>query len=244
MAAPSFVANGTVQALTTSASVPYPAGLVAGDLILLYAANTATGIQNAPAGWTELGSLTTSGSATSRIWYRIATGTESGTVAITVTSGLKGAAWTVAYRPAVAGGILSGTLTVTRGADTTSANTSYSATGSSWTTQADDRIAAFTLAPGVGTFTGASTGRAISQSGQTDTDSNRFNAGTSTNTVDYGLDDAAVTVGSTGAPVYVMTTVGTNATGQTTFVLIRESPAPLIPLTTVTRVASYRAATR
>lgn len=245
MAAPSYVGQGVVQAVTTAAAIPYPT-VQAGDLILLIVSSNATGIGTAPAGWTEVGALTTGGSITTRRWARIATGAESGTTTINVTSGTKGAGYTVAYRPAVDGGVLSVSL-VNNGVDTTNASTAYSATGSSWTVPVDGRIVTASSVITTGTFSGIATGITLTQTGATFSKTDRFAARISSNTFYYGHQDASVTTGSTNAPTLAFTTpmtTGTGGTGQTQFLLITETPAPLIPRIVPSTVAQHRAATR
>jgi hypothetical protein len=247
VAAPSYVAQGATQFITTAGAMPYPAGLAAGDFIIMVVSSSVTGIGNAPAGWTEIGTLTTAGSMSTRRWGRIATGTESGTSTVNVTSGVKGIGYTVAYRPAIAGGVLAAAA-ITTGADTTSNSTAYSAAGSSWTIAVDDRIVLATIILAAsGAFTGNSTGITLTQTSAVFSKTDRFAGRTgpsSDNTLYYGHSDASVTTGSTNAPTLAETTVGANGTGHTSFIRITETPAPLIPQIVPTRVAVARAATR
>ena len=72
MGAVSYVNAGTVQSLATSAAVPYPASIVAGNLLLLHVASADGTITSAtPSGWTQLtGSPFAGGGVTqARVYY-------------------------------------------------------------------------------------------------------------------------------------------------------------------------------
>lgn len=92
MAAPAFRSNGamatTAGGFTTGVNVPYPAGLVAGDLLLLQLSyyNT-SGPLIVPSGWTVLFGPVTPTNPSSElvnVLYKIATGSESGTLNVKV----------------------------------------------------------------------------------------------------------------------------------------------------------------
>lgn len=72
----------------TTTSVPYPAGITAGDCLILFVARSATTI-TAPAGWTMMGggNISTTGGTCLMLAYKIAVGTESGSLAVTAASG-------------------------------------------------------------------------------------------------------------------------------------------------------------
>lgn len=72
----------------TTSSVPYPAGIAAGDCLVLLVARSATAI-TVPAGWTAFsgGQITTTGGATLLLAFKLAAGTESGSLAVTAASG-------------------------------------------------------------------------------------------------------------------------------------------------------------
>ena len=89
-AAVSFVAAAanTAQTTTTSRSVTVPPSVVAGDTLLLFlSTNSGTATATDPAGWTRIGSATTSG-ATTVAWSRTATATDAGSSVAAVTSAL------------------------------------------------------------------------------------------------------------------------------------------------------------
>ncbi len=87
MSAPTYVAQGGAAAVTH------------GDVLILHVSSDVTGIGNAPAGWTEIASIQTGGGISCRTWYRISTGSETGTQTVNVTSGTKGVAgWTREFR--------------------------------------------------------------------------------------------------------------------------------------------------
>lgn len=100
-----FVGQGTFASgqLDASASVSVPAGVSAGDTLVLYAtaANDST-VLTAPAGWTQAGSHTTTG-ATSAVWTATAGGDTAGTtVTMDLDIAAKVALTMVAYRNASA----------------------------------------------------------------------------------------------------------------------------------------------
>jgi hypothetical protein len=225
MAAPTYVglSSGGAVAVTTSGAPTYPASLASGDLLEMFFSSDAVGIQDAPGGWTNGLAATTGGGMTVRTWYRTSNGSESGTQTVNVTSGTKGVAFIVAYRPA-AGGTLVPTFLAASDTDTSS--TAFSATSSSIASAVDNRIVAsvVSLAPS-GSYAGNMASRSIAQSGATLSNTGRFAGRTGTNTIEYCHDDASVTAGATAALVYTGTANGANAAGMTAFMLITEVPA-------------------
>lgn len=86
-----LAASGTAvydTAAGTTTSVPYPAGIAAGDCLVLFVARSASAI-TVPAGWTAFsgGQVTTTGGTTMLLAFKLAVGTESGSLAVTVASG-------------------------------------------------------------------------------------------------------------------------------------------------------------
>lgn len=70
----------------TSTPVPYPAGISAGDLLLMWVAVSVATAPNLPAGWTSIvsgSSGTGSQSPAARWYYKIATGSETGNQTVT-----------------------------------------------------------------------------------------------------------------------------------------------------------------
>jgi len=76
------VAFGSMAAAAATLSCPYPAGIVVGDILLLFAGNTYPNTYTTPAGWTALQSDTSAGSVIGAAFWKVATGSESGTVIV------------------------------------------------------------------------------------------------------------------------------------------------------------------
>src|SRR5690348_15378152 len=76
------------NASATSAVIPYPAGIVAGELLLAQVAHSqSTSVSTAPSGWTVLESTAGSGGGPGMgTFYRWADGTESGSVTFATSS--------------------------------------------------------------------------------------------------------------------------------------------------------------
>lgn len=78
------------QSGSTSMAVPYPSGIVAGDALILCAANSAPDPWNTPAGWTlkEFADSVpaSGGDLAAYVWTKTATGSESGTLTVTHTA--------------------------------------------------------------------------------------------------------------------------------------------------------------
>lgn len=90
-----FVASGAVAAGTTSLSVPYPAGLSSGNLLVLAIANKyPANAPSVPSGWTQLaqgsGGAGTAGADSGQVYstvmYKVSDGTETGSLSVTLTS--------------------------------------------------------------------------------------------------------------------------------------------------------------
>jgi hypothetical protein len=224
VAASSFVSQGSVVATGTTAPAGYPSSFAAGDLLLLVVSSDSASIGLTVAGWTSLGPVQTGGGVSVVVWSKIATGSETGTVSVSITGGTKGVAYTVAYRTGGTQGI--GAVLYRSGSDTDTSSTAYSAAGASATLQVDDRVVAATtmLAAAAGTFSAIPTGPAVTVPGATVTSTSRFGARVATNTMAYNHSDAAVTAAGSGAPTFAATGVGANAAGSTAFVVIREVP--------------------
>ena len=227
MAAPSYVAQGGAVAVVTSTAAPtYPAGIAAGDLLILFVC-TEVAIQGTPpAGWTVLGSgIQTGGGLSVTTWTRISDGTETGTQNVTgITGNTRGVAWISAYHPAAAGVLNAEYRT---GADTDSSSTAISASGSSWTTAVDNRFVSLTgMITSTGSYSASATGLSLTSAGSTVTQTARFAGRTASNVIYYGQSDAAVTAGGTGAPSFTATAAtatGATAAGMVAFVRISES---------------------
>ncbi len=218
MAVPSFVAGGTTSGGSTSVTPGYPA-IAAGDYIYMVVVTRAGGTIVAPGGtWVEVfAPFTLSSGMTASLYRVVATGSETGTQSVTITSGDSSVGRMVAYR-STTGSMAEVTAS---GADTTS-GTAYSATSGSVTSQTDDRLVYFTALNDNST----SSVRTIDQANATEgTAANRFDAATAT-----GLDckvegnDVPITSGGTGAITATLTS-STAVTGVTAFLLLRETSA-------------------
>lgn len=79
MAVPTFGAAGTGAATTSSSSisVPYPSGIVAGQLLILHVQNFNGTSITTPTDWTFI-----DGSAIGRAYWKVATGSESGSLSV------------------------------------------------------------------------------------------------------------------------------------------------------------------
>lgn len=135
-----FAEQGTVAAGTTSIALPYPTtGLASGDIFIMeiggkYSPNTPT----TPSGWTLIASKTTvdgapgvggDGPVYLYVYYKIASGSESGNVSVTVTGGNCVAGRITRYRP------YNSSATISFGSAV--AMTDVEATSHSWTFDAD-----------------------------------------------------------------------------------------------------------
>lgn len=90
MSLPVLVSNGTWTQGTGNITPDYPPSLVANDLLLLFVQSNNEAVTT-PAGWTEIGTQTgkgvagVSGSTRLAVYYKVATGAESGTFTVTDT---------------------------------------------------------------------------------------------------------------------------------------------------------------
>lgn len=81
----SYVATGaTAEGGGAGLAVAYPAGIAAGDVLLLEVGTgtTATVVIPDPAGWTNVFTQVQSGTYAAGIWLKVATGLESGTLSV------------------------------------------------------------------------------------------------------------------------------------------------------------------
>lgn len=75
--------SGTLQ-------VPYPATVAAGNFLVAHiVAQDGSAAITGPAGWTLIGSNSSVGATLSNLYYKIADGTESGNLDVTVTAGIR-----------------------------------------------------------------------------------------------------------------------------------------------------------
>jgi PKD repeat protein len=98
----SYVASSSVNKSASTFPVPVPAGVQAGDELLLTLTNNNATTATAPTGWQQVGSrpLSADGlNGTSTVWQRFAVDTDPGTVAtVTLSGNARAAATLVAYR--------------------------------------------------------------------------------------------------------------------------------------------------
>jgi hypothetical protein len=240
MAQPTFVADSTVVATSTTATCTYPAGFAANDLLIMLVSTDATAVST-PSGWTQSGTTSTGGGTSVAVFKKTANGNETGSVTATITGGTKGVATMAAYRPP-AGGFSADIKAVTGGIDTDSSSTAISITGGSITTVTDDLLVVFGLiSANGGTFTGNATSPAMSMSaGTLGTQTARATGRAATNTVFYVHRDVPVVTGGTGNPGYTATGAGANASGAAVFFAIRTVAAQTAPTSSATVPASAR----
>lgn len=242
MALPTFVADSAPAAATATAVCTYPAGIAAGDLLVMMVSSDVSAI-GTPAGFSQVGTTTTGGGTSVAIFKRTASGAETGSVTSTITGGTKGAAVMAAYRPPAGGYSLA--IPASTGAidnDTTTTAISMAGTGPI-TTVTDDLLAFFALAAASGgTFTGTATGTALTMPGSTiGTVTSRAAARTGTDTLYYTHRDGPVTSGGAGTPTYSAVAAGANASGSAVIFAVRTIPALTAPTSSANVPSSAQA---
>lgn len=112
------------NASSTDAVVPYPSGIVSGELLLIHVTNSGASVPSTPAGWTLAKSQANANGTACSIMtaYKVATGSESGSVTVATN---------------VAAGRVTGMMERFSGVDTTTpmdvaASSANGATGASW----------------------------------------------------------------------------------------------------------------
>lgn len=229
MGVPTYVSAGAVQSLTTSANVPYPASVTAGNLLILHAGSADGTITNAtPSGWTQLTGSPFSGGSVfqARIYYKIASGSESGTIALTAT-GTKGHARIEQYAPAAGETI---TILTQAGVTDTNADTQLSIASGTFSAATNDVIAVFGFSAGdfsagaYNSFNITTTGFTVG--GSTNT---RGSGRAGTTVYQWGLQDKAITAGTSGTATNIMQGNCSSVTGLTVYVIIRSQSSGLTP---------------
>lgn len=226
-----FGASGATASGTTSVVAAYPAGITAGQLLLLpVTTKPQTVTVNTPAGWRQVASNTggtgTFGADTGPtqvvLFARTADGAETGSVTVSIST---------ATNQAAMGAIQRWTKTNAEwdldafvgAADTTNA-TSYSATGAALNCATGDVL--WHMFAANGDLSGAVSARTLTLAGgTTGTVSGRQGSATA-NGNDLGIHtwDAPVSAGANGAPTATATFVGATS-GAALFVRIREKAA-------------------
>jgi len=201
----SYVGFGAVALVTASGAPAYPS-LAAGDRLWMSATSDVNVQPANPSGWGTGTTVAGAGGMWVTQWTKTATGSETGTVALTgFTGGTKGIASITAVRSASGA---TPSIQMASGGDSDSTSTAVSATGPSWTVLTGDiLLASATMKTSTGTYSGVMTGLSLSNAGVTDTDTTRFNSTASSNTLSYSQVSSAVTSGGTGAPTFTATTV-------------------------------------
>lgn len=229
MGLPTYVNAGTVQSFATSANVPYPASIAAGNLLILHCASyDGTTTNGVPSGWTQLTGSPFSGGSVSqaRIYYKIATGSESGTVALTAT-GTKGHARIEQYAPAA--GETIAILSASSVGDTNS-DTQLSVVSGTFTAATNDLIACIGFSSGdfsagaYNSFNITTTGFTVPGS-----TSVRGSGRAGTTVYQWGVQDKAITAGTSGTATNIMQGNCASVTGLTVFLVIRSQAAALTP---------------
>lgn len=228
---------------TTSLAVPYPSGIAAGDLLVLgiankYPANAPT----TPAGWTlRSGGQTSGGSGASGVdtgsvyasqYYRLADGTESGNLSVTITSGNAAVGVILRFSPAAGYTLDTANMQASNGSDN-SAGTAWSVTGGNSISPALSGGSTYVVVTGVNTdaYTFASHGFSCGTGVFTRTE--RVDSGTTSG------DDCALVVcevqqssgSASGNPVYTATASGSAAdapAGASVIIYYAEKLAPAV----------------
>lgn len=90
-AGPTWISNTSSvtpgSGAAASLSVQMPASVDAGDLLLMHACNGESRTFTTPSGWTSMGSIASSGTMRSIIYYKVATGSEGGSTVTLTPSG-------------------------------------------------------------------------------------------------------------------------------------------------------------
>lgn len=239
-----FGASGSAANGTTSLSVGYPSGIAQNDLLILTVVHKypAASTPATPSGWTApsnnsgtggTGTGADSGEAAVTMFYRVADGTESGNVTVTITSGNSALGAIHRYRSTRP--IVFWDVACTFGGDNTS-DTTWSVTGA-----ADQGVVGgdwVVAGSGSNTDTYSYSAEAITQTGITwGTNTERTDTGTTSgdDTRIVVSDHVASSGTSSAAPVFSMTASGSNANGPrggTVMMRIRDNgPATEVNLT-------------
>jgi hypothetical protein len=83
LTAPSFLGAGAGAAGTGDLAIPYPSGVTAGQLLMLQLGSRSSNVPVTPAGWTLLW-FDERVNPRQRIYWKLATGSETGTLAVTM----------------------------------------------------------------------------------------------------------------------------------------------------------------
>lgn len=216
----SYIGTGATASGNTSILVPYPTSPLSGDMLILTIGNKLTSsTPSTPSGWTLLSTQTGgngvdgagTGPVRASVYYKISDGTETGNLTVTITSGNSAVGVMRLYRKT--GGTWS--ITGTSGTDTT-ANTSWSATGSSWTVANGNMVQCFAVSNLNSTVFSAQTLAMTGLTGSPVSLTNTTTDGTTTgNDVRFATGSYSVTQNLTDAPIHAMTASASTADGPT-----------------------------
>jgi hypothetical protein len=229
MGVPTYINAGTVQSFGTSASVPYPATVTAGNLLIMHVGSADGTITSAtPSGWTQLTGSPFSGGSVfqARIYYKIATGSESGSISITGT-GTKGHARIEQYAPAAGETI---TILSSQAVADTNADTQLSIASGTFSAATNDVISCVGFSAGdfslgaYNSFNITTTGFTVG--GSTNT---RGSGRAGTTVYQWGLQDKAITAGTSGTATNIMQGNCSSVTGITVYLVIRSQASGLTP---------------
>lgn len=223
-----WVSNSTAQNLATSATISYPASLAAGNLLIMHVGSADGTITSAtPSGWTQLtGSPFSGGGLTQgRIYYKISTGSETGTITVTAT-GTKGHVRIDQYAPAATETI---TILSSQLATDTNSNTSMSIASATFTAAANDRVVAVCF--GIGDYTaGAYTGFNMTATGFTvGAVGVRGNGRAGTTSYQWTIQDTQISAGTSGTVTSTATGNCAAVTGEVVYLVLRSQASTLTP---------------
>lgn len=234
-----FGSAGASVSGTTSVSVPYPASISAGDLLVLGVANKyPNNGPTTPTGWRLLSNCQGSGgqgasgadtgSTYATIFVKEADGTESGNLSVTITSGNSAVGAMVRYTK---GAGKNWNLACTNGSDNSGNSTSWSVTGAADPGLITDDIVVVVSAINTDAYTFAS--QALTSTGVTfSSDSERYDDGTTSGQDCKLVGTQHVVSGGTSsaAPVFTMTASGSTTNrpaGASSFLRIRQVDQPI-----------------
>jgi PKD repeat protein len=130
----SFVGKSSANANATTHTVARPAGITAGDGLLLFATAASPTVTMAdPAGWTPVRTVQAANGITTRLWQRVATAAEPANVTVTLSGLAKADLLYLAYRGTAAAGPVAVQAGVAETASTTAHVTPQAtSTSSAW----------------------------------------------------------------------------------------------------------------
>ena len=228
MGLPTYVNAGTVQTLATSASVPLPASLVAGNLLVLHCASADGNITSAtPSGLTQLTGSPFSGGGVqqARIYYKVSTGGESGNISLTA-NGTKGHARIEQYAPAAGESL---TIVTQQGVTDTNSNTSLSIASGTFTAATNDLVMCVGFSAGdfsAGAYSGfnvTATGFTLGSLGT------RGSGRAGTTSYQWCALDRPIASGTSGTVTATGTGNCSAVTGVIAYVVIRSQASSLTP---------------